>query len=61
MANVDQNDFTQLTHLDKSWQTVLGAEFEQAYMRDLRVFLAAEKAEGKVIYPAGKHVYAAFN
>lgn len=37
--------------LHSSWLRVLGSEFEQEYMRELRAFLAARKAAGAVIYP----------
>ncbi|WP_369854891.1 uracil-DNA glycosylase [Candidatus Thalassolituus haligoni] len=47
--------------LHPSWQQVLGDELEQPYMRQLRVFLKAEKAAGKIIYPPGPLIFNAFN
>jgi uracil-DNA glycosylase len=46
--------------LEASWLDALGAEFEQAYMQQLRAFLHAEKAAGKVIYPPGAEIFSAF-
>ena len=46
--------------LEASWLEVLGEEFEQPYMQQLRGFLRAEKAAGKVIYPPGKEMFTAF-
>jgi uracil-DNA glycosylase len=37
--------------LDTSWKTPLLGEFAQPYMAELRAFLMAERAAGKVIYP----------
>ena len=34
-----------------SWQQELNAEFEQAYMQDLKQFLRIEKDQKKIIYP----------
>jgi uracil-DNA glycosylase len=47
--------------LHDSWKKALGDEFELPYMQQLREFLATEKAAGKIIYPAGKHIFNAFN
>ncbi|MFT6315822.1 MAG: uracil-DNA glycosylase [Candidatus Azotimanducaceae bacterium] len=47
--------------LDPSWLAPLQSEFEQVYMRDLRAFLAAEKAQGKTIFPAGGQYFSALN
>ncbi|MBQ0713309.1 MAG: uracil-DNA glycosylase [Porticoccus sp.] len=44
-----------------SWLEVIGGEFEQPYMVQLKQFLGQEKAEGKVIYPAGSNWFSAFN
>lgn len=35
--------------------------FENAYMRELRIFLKQEKAEKKVIYPRGEDIFNALN
>lgn len=47
--------------LDESWKTHLAAEFEQAYMKDLKVFLQKEKSQGKAIFPKGDSIFAALN
>ncbi len=47
--------------LHDSWMPVMGAEFEKDYMQQLKTFLIAEQAAGKVIYPAGNNWFAAFN
>ncbi|WP_444933793.1 uracil-DNA glycosylase [Microbulbifer sp. JTAC008] len=44
-----------------SWYDVLGGEFDQPYMAQLRQFLKGEKAAGKKIYPAGGQIFNAFN
>ncbi len=47
--------------LESSWLELLKAEFQQDYMVQLRRFLQGEKRAGKVIYPAGNHIFNAFN
>ena len=47
--------------LHPSWQAVLGSELEQPYMHNLREFLKAEKAAGKIIFPPGPQIFNAFN
>lgn len=51
----------QKIQLDDSWLRLLKDEFSQPYMRQLREFLAQEKASGKVIYPSGKDMFNALN
>lgn len=46
--------------LEPSWQEVLGDEFNQEYMRELRAFLRAEKAAQTAIYPPEGEIFAAF-
>ncbi|MBE9538332.1 MAG: uracil-DNA glycosylase [Proteobacteria bacterium] len=46
--------------LEESWLRHLAPEFEQAYMQDLRGFLAAEKKAGKQIFPKGDEFFNAF-
>ncbi|WP_110687181.1 uracil-DNA glycosylase [Salinicola aestuarinus] len=46
--------------LPESWNAHLHQEFEADYMRQLREFLAAEKAAHKVIYPHSAHWFRAF-
>jgi uracil-DNA glycosylase len=47
--------------LHDSWKRVLLPEFDKAYMRELRTFLANEKAAKKVIYPRGPEIFAALD
>lgn len=47
--------------LDASWLAVLGEEFDKPYMQSLKSFLVDEKAAGKLIFPASKSWFAAFN
>lgn len=47
--------------LDPSWMAQVGEEFEKPYMKALKAFLLAEKQQGKVIYPAGSHIFNALN
>lgn len=47
--------------LEPSWLEVLGSEFEQPYMTQLKSFLQAEKRAGKMIYPAGENWFNALN
>jgi uracil-DNA glycosylase len=47
--------------LDSEWLQLLQSEFDAPYMQQLRAFLAAEKAAGKVIYPPGALWFNALN
>ena len=47
--------------LEDSWKTVLGGEFVQPYMRDLKAFLQQEKAAGKHIFPKGAEYFRALD
>ncbi len=47
--------------LDESWRVPLQADFESAYMQNLREFLRSEKSQGKTIYPDGKNIFHALN
>lgn len=47
--------------LHPSWLAHLAAEFDAPYMQQLKQFLMAEKAAGKIIYPASKYIFNAFN
>jgi uracil-DNA glycosylase len=47
--------------LDAGWLKHLQAEFESPYMQNLRQFLLDEKNAGKVIFPAFKNIFNAFN
>lgn len=46
--------------IEESWKKVLSNEFSQPYFAKLKEFLTAEKEAGKVIYPAGKLIFNAF-
>ncbi|WP_028305190.1 uracil-DNA glycosylase [Oceanospirillum maris] len=46
--------------LPDDWLAVLGGEFEQPYMQNLKAFLAEEKAQGKVVYPHSSDWFNAF-
>lgn len=52
---------TKKIDLHPSWLMHLSSEFEQPYMQQLKAFLLAEKQQGKVIYPASKNIFNAFN
>ena len=47
--------------LEPSWRTHLLPEFEQPYMKALKVFLQQQKQAGKIIYPPGSEYFNAFN
>src|SRR6478736_3519382 len=47
--------------LEPSWLRVLGDEFDQPYMVELKNFLRAEKQAGKVIYPSGDNWFNALD
>lgn len=54
---VDQNT----VKLEPSWLNVLGGEFDQPYMQQLREFLVLQKGAGRVIYPPSSQWFSAFN
>ena len=47
--------------LDPSWLAVLGAEFEQPYMQNLRGFLRDQSQSGKTLYPPSKQIFNALD
>ena len=47
--------------MEASWKTRLLQEFSQPYMQELGAFLRREAKAGKVIYPRGGDIFAAFN
>ena len=47
--------------IEKSWEEVLGEEFEKDYMKNLRNFLIQEKHEGRIHYPPASLIFNAFN
>ena len=46
--------------LPSSWLVHVESEFSQPYMKQLKLFLQAEKREGKTIYPASDSIFNAF-
>ena len=46
--------------LEPSWKARVGAYLETPQMQALSDFLRAQKREGKVIYPPGPRIFAAF-
>lgn len=50
-----------MTAIQGKWQTLLKAEQDKAYMRQLNRFLHEQHKQGKVIYPKQDDVFAAFN
>ena len=55
------SDSSATIKLEPSWLDRLGGEFEQPYMQSLKAFLRAEKDAGKVIFPPGREMFAAFD
>ena len=47
--------------LEPSWKAILEDVFATAYMQELKQFLKAEKAAGKLIYPRGSLIFNAMN
>jgi uracil-DNA glycosylase len=47
--------------LEGSWLKVLEDEFEKPYMKSLKLFLQSEKANGQIVYPPSKQIFAALN
>ena len=47
--------------LEPSWKAVLEDVFATPHMRELKTFLKAEKAAGKIIYPRGSLMFNAMN
>lgn len=52
---------SRLVQLAEDWKQALGDEFEQPYMQQLREFLIAEKAAGRIVYPPGPQIFNALN
>lgn len=44
-----------------SWKKVLADEFAQSYFSAIKQQLLLEKQSGKIIYPSGKDIFAAFD
>jgi len=47
--------------IDQSWKEALADVFVQPYFQDIKKQLLLEKQSAKVIYPAGKDIFAAFD
>ena len=47
--------------IEDSWKSALWNEFQKPYFKELKAFLASEKAAGKIIYPPGSLIFNAFN
>jgi len=47
--------------LERGWLDALQEAFNQPWMQELRAFLLAEKAAGKIIYPPGSLIFNALN
>ncbi|MCU0423901.1 MAG: uracil-DNA glycosylase [Bacteroidia bacterium] len=47
--------------IEESWHAALSNEFNATYFNNLITFLKEEKKAGKVIYPSGSQIFAAFN
>ena len=47
--------------LESSWRGLMGDQFDQPYMQQLREFLLMEKRAGKRIYPPGPQMFAAMD
>jgi len=54
-------DTTPSVQIEAGWKAQLADEFRQPYFQALKTFLKTEKASGKVVYPAGKLIFNAFN
>ncbi len=46
--------------LEASWKEILHGEFEKDYMKNLRAFLQTAKIEGRILYPANRDIFNAF-
>jgi uracil-DNA glycosylase len=46
--------------IEQSWKEALAAEFDKPYFADLTKFVREEYQSGRAIYPAEKHIFAAF-
>jgi len=52
---------TLTSRLEKDWLNIIGAEFDQSYMADLKEFLLREKDTGRTIYPKDEEIFNALN
>ncbi|WP_435642149.1 uracil-DNA glycosylase [Micavibrio aeruginosavorus] len=49
------------THIEQSWLSRIGTEFDRPYMENLQAFLDSERANGHAVYPREDHVFNALN
>jgi uracil-DNA glycosylase len=61
VAGADPGGAQSRIQLEDSWKALVGAEFDQPYMRSLSEFLRQEKRRGKRIYPPGPQMFAALD
>ena len=47
--------------IESSWKNILREEFQKTYFNEIKKFLKKEKAEWKIIYPAGNMIFNAFD
>jgi uracil-DNA glycosylase len=47
--------------IEPQWKAALSDEFDKPYFAEIKQFLVAEKAAGKVIFPPGPLIFNAFN
>jgi uracil-DNA glycosylase len=47
--------------IEESWKSVLKGEFDKVYFQQIVIFLKAEKAADKIIFPPGPFIFNAFN
>ena len=47
--------------MEASWKEVLSAEFKKPYFKQVVEHIKTEKEQGKTIYPAGSHIFHAFD
>ncbi|MGB0452236.1 MAG: uracil-DNA glycosylase [Bacteriovoracaceae bacterium] len=46
--------------LPPCWNEILGDQFQQDYMKNLKQFLTEELAKGKILYPHGSEIFEAY-
>lgn len=47
--------------IEASWKEKMQEEFKKPYFKDIVAHLKTERAQGKTIYPAGNHIFHAFD
>lgn len=46
--------------MEESWKKLMSPEFKKPYFKQLVTHIKTEKEQGKIIYPAGNHIFNAF-